>query len=416
MLIDIAPDQVTLGMYVHGFRGSWLQHPFWRARFIITDISVLEAIHDSAVDAVIIDDSKGKGLSPPEREQKAAPAAAPRRLDTRREPLSQSQRNGEIERARKIIARGKMLVMRLFDDARMGRLTLSAPILELVEDISKSLERSQSTLLNMARLKSKDEYTYLHSVAVCALMIGFARQRGLGEDAVRELGIAGLYHDVGKAAVPSEVLNKAGRLSPEEFDSIKAHTISGRELLERCEDVPQVAIDVALHHHERMDGTGYPFGLKGSELSVAARMGAICDIYDALTSERVYKEAWTPSEAISNMDQWDGHMDPELLFTFMKSVGLFPPGLLVRLRSNRLAIILPNGRRGSRAKARAFYAIPEKMFIEAEDVSLKESAGHDAVVSREEPAHWPLQDWAALSEALLAGDYRAADHAASRAA
>jgi putative nucleotidyltransferase with HDIG domain len=410
LLISVDPDEVTIGMYVHAFKGSWFNHPFWRPRFVITDMDVLERIRSSDVDAVVIDISKGKG---PEREP--APAAmrpapytgARRSIDSRgAAPEAGTKQNPEIAHARRIIARGKQLVMRLFEDARLGRLTVSADILTLVEDISQSLIRSRSTLLNMARLKSKDEYTYLHSVAVCGLMINFARQLGMEEDAVRDMGVAGLLHDVGKMVVPADILNKAGRLSADEFALVKEHTLSGRSLLEQCDNVPATAIDVALHHHERIDGTGYPFGISGERLSIPARMGAICDIYDALTSERIYKQAWTPSEAIAQMNSWNGHLDEGLLFAFMQSMELFPTGLLVRMRSNRLAVILPNGRRGSRAKARLFYSIPDRALLEAEDVTLTEGKAGDQVVSREDAGHWPLPNWQDMQDALLAGTYR----------
>lgn len=410
MLISVDPDQVTIGMYVHAFKGSWFNHPFWRPRFVITDMDVLERIRSSDVDAVVIDISKGKGpeSEPPSVPKHSTPSPVAKRSLDSRHPATEARtkQNPEIAHARQIIARGKQLVMRLFNDARLGRLAVSADVLTLVDDISRSLIRSRSTLLNMARLKSKDEYTYLHSVAVCGLMINFARQLEMEEDKVREMGVAGLLHDVGKMVVPADILNKAGRLSADEFALVKEHTLSGRSLLEQCENVPAIAIDVALHHHERIDGTGYPFGISGERLSMPARMGAICDIYDALTSERIYKEAWTPSEAIAQMDSWTGHLDEELLFTFMQSMGLFPAGLLVRMRSNRLAVILPNGRRGSRAKVRLFYSIPDRVFLEAEDVTLSEGKAGDQVVGREDAGHWPFPHWQSMQDALLAGTYR----------
>ncbi|WP_281061186.1 HD-GYP domain-containing protein [Sphingobium sp. Sx8-8] len=411
MLISIDPYQVTMGMYVHAFKGSWFNHPFWRPRFVITDMDVLDRIRASDVEAVIIDSSKGKGPEskhpPAAMDVRGSPLPATRSLQSRSWSAPREKvHNREMEQARQIISRGKQIVTRLFDEARLGRLAVTPDVLTLVDDISRSLERSRSTLLNMARLKNKDEYTYLHSVAVCALMVNFARQLGMDEDRVRDLGISGLMHDVGKMAVPLDILNKAGRLSDDEFALVKDHTLSGRTLLEQCEGMPQTAIDVALHHHERMDGTGYPFGIGGAQLSVAARMGAICDIYDALTSERIYKEAWTPSEAIARMSGWTGHLDEKLLFAFMQGMNLYPPGILVRLRSNRLAIALPNGRRGSRAKARAFYAIPERAFIPAEDIPLSDHPAGDQIISLEEPAHWPLVDWSSLQDDILLNRYR----------
>lgn len=393
-----------VGMYVSGFEGSWFKHPFWRARFLIKDERVLARIRASGIDALLIDTAlgvaparAGAGPIPSEKGDQAEPSATDR-------PLS----DPEVQRARTILSQGQALVRGLFHDARLGKLVVTDDVASLVEDIARSVERSQATLINMARLKSKDEYTYLHSVAVCALMINFARQLQMDEARVHEMGVAGLLHDVGKMAMPADILNKAARLTDSEFAEVKRHPLSGHELLVTSGNVPAVALDVALHHHERVDGAGYPFGLKGSDISVAARMGAICDIYDALTSDRCYKQAWTPAEAIMRMESWQGHCDPALLFTFMQSVAIFPPGLLVRLRSNRLAVILPNGRRGSRAMARAFFDARAREFLPARDVFITGGMDGDQVVSREEPAHWPFPDWRRLHDELMAGRYQPA--------
>ncbi|MEC3911164.1 HD-GYP domain-containing protein [Sphingobium sp. CR2-8] len=413
MLVDVSPDEIAMGMYVHGFKGSWLHHPFWRAKFLVDDDRVLERIRSSTVDAVIIDIEKGAGAASPatsphvatvQVESIARPSRPYRRPD-RQPPYQRDPDSIEVERARTIIARGKRLVLRLFDDARLGTLSMSNEIVGLVEEISASLERSRTTLISIARLKTKDEYTYLHSVAVCALMMNFGRQLGMDEAEIRDLGIAGLFHDVGKMAVPIDLLNKAGKLSDEEFAQMKRHTAAGHDLLKACDKVPSVALDVALHHHERMDGTGYPDGLRGNAFSLAARMGAICDIYDALTSDRIYKEAWTPADAISRMRGWTDHLDQDLLFSFMQSITVYPPGMLVRLRSNRLGIILPNGRRASRPRARAFYAIADGTFIAAQDVALSDSLNTDQAMAAAVPAHWPIGDWTSLQAHLLAGSY-----------
>lgn len=394
-------------MYVSGFEGSWFRHPFWRAGFLIEDEVTLEKIRSSDVRAVIIDTNCG--ISVPSDEPKTATTEASPEHDPCivEMPITRPGRtaDAEVERARSILRQGKALVTGLFSDARLGKLTVTQDVLALVSDISRSVERNHVTLINMARLKSRDEYTYLHSVAVCALMINFARHLQMPEAQVHEMGVAGLLHDVGKMAMPPEILNKAGRLTSQEFAEIQRHPLAGRELLATCDNVPPAALDVALHHHERVDGAGYPFGLMGPDLSIAARMGAICDIYDALTSDRCYKDAWTPAEAITRMASWQGHCDPDLLFTFMQSLAIFPPGLLVRLRSNRLAVVLPNGRRGSRATARAFFDARARDFLPAEDVSITGDLNGDQVIGREEPAHWPFPDWVRLHADLMDGKY-----------
>src|SRR5690606_37008692 len=149
-----------------------------------------------------------------------------------------------------------------------------------------------------------DEYTYMHSVAVCALMAALARTLGLNEAEQREAATAGLLHDVGKMAIPIEILNKPGRLTDDEFRLIMTHPDAGYVMLMRGGLVPNVALDVCLHHHEKFDGSGYPHGLQGDGISLQARMGALCDVYDAVTSDRPYKKGWNPAEAIHRMAQW----------------------------------------------------------------------------------------------------------------
>lgn len=401
--MHIAPAQAEIGMYVSAFEGSWFRHPFWRAGFLIEDEETLAKIRSSDIRALVID--TGRGISAAADVATEGSGVTDRSVIDLPPPGWRAGADLEIERARSILRQGKALVKGLFNDARLGKLAVSGEVFSLVSDIARSVERSQVTLINMARLKSRDEYTYLHSVAVCALMINFARHLQMPEKQVHEMGVAGLLHDVGKMAMPPEILNKADRLTPLEFAEMQRHPVAGKELLAACEEVPPVALDVALHHHERVDGAGYPFGLKGADISVAARMGAICDIYDALTSDRCYKDAWPPAEAITRMASWQGHCDPNLLFKFMQSLGIFPPGLLVRLRSNRLAVILPNGRRASRATARAFFDARAREFVPAEDVFITGSQNSDQVVGREEPAHWPFPDWVRLHSDLMGGRY-----------
>jgi hypothetical protein len=232
-------------------------------------------------------------------------------------------------------------------------------------------------------------------------MVNFARHLGLPDDTVRDLGLAGLLHDIGKMDVPPEILNKPGRLSDEEFAIARLHPERGCAILDRADAIPAAAIDVCRHHHEKIDGTGYPFGLKGGEISLAARMGAICDVYDALTSDRVYKQAWSPIEAVTAMHGWDGQFDRDLLFTFYQSIAVFPVGMVVRLRSQRLAVVLSNGRRASRPRLRVFYDTVSNGLVDPRDITLADDDACKTVVRQESAVDWGAQDWPALCEHLL---------------
>ena len=246
----------------------------------------------------------------------------------------------ELQEAARLRARSGEAMRRLFADVRLGNAIEPSVCAPLVDDVMESINRHPDALLSLARLKTADEYTYMHSVAVCALMVALGRQLGLNDAQCHEAGMAGMLHDLGKAAMPQEILNKPGKLTPEEFDIIKQHAMRGYEMLVAGANVSEGVLDVCRHHHERWDGTGYPDGLAGEQISLLARMGAVCDVYDAVTSDRPYKAGWDPAHSLSQMATWKGHFDTTVFQSFVKSIGIYPTGSLVRMRSGRLAVVL----------------------------------------------------------------------------
>lgn len=415
MLRKIKPGDVRLGMYVDGFEGSWLDHPFWRSRFEVSTPEQLERIRESRVEAVIVDVSKGVGpedappASPrrerqPERIPHPSPGIHARAVDVlpHRAPLTGRERAAEVRRASRTLSRSKVAVTKLFSDARLGTAINTESIAPLVEDIAQSVERDSSIILNIARLKSKDEYTFLHSVAVCALMINFGRTLNLPAAQIEELGMAGLLHDVGKMAIPDSILQKPDRLNEEEFIAVRTHPEQGHAILSAAGGVSPTALDVCLHHHEKMDGSGYPFRIPGDRLSLAARMGAICDVYDAITSQRPYNVPMSPTTALLRMSQWPGHFDKILLSTFIQSLGILPAGTLVLLSSDHLAIVTEEDRPGCNAVARIFYAPFRSARVPLRDVLIQPHDRGRRVVSVEDPVDWGFEDWETLKKEILA--------------
>jgi putative nucleotidyltransferase with HDIG domain len=404
MRIRVPIEQLRVGMFVHAVDASWLRSPFWRYRFLLSTADDLAELRSSGIASVVIDTERGLGLDqprrPPENQIEQESEALP--LATAFDPLTTAPLSLAAERrhARDVIDRSKRAMRAMFDGARLGRAVRSGEVVRLVDEISASITRNRHALIGMVRLKSKDEYTYLHSVAVCALMISLARQLALPEHLHRDLGLAGLLHDIGKMGVPDPILNKPGQLSEQEFAIVRSHPQRGARILEDGEGVPEVALDVCRHHHERVDGAGYPHGLAGDALSLPARMGAICDVYDALTSNRAYKEAWTPVQAVTAMWGWDGQFDRAILFAFFQAIGVYPVGLLVRTRSGALAIILPNGRRATRTRLRIFYRVDDDKLINPIDAALTNDEA-EGIIDFEEPESWSVPDWAAFRGHLL---------------
>lgn len=392
MLHSIPPSKVRAGMYVAKFGGSWLDHPFWFSRFVVKPEDVAR-INRASIPSVVIDDEKGIG---PDRPQPGKPkAAAPARVavvpkPSRPNPVAQSPRRGPViepwrrksdrELAQALVAESIVTMRRACSDVRLGRAVRMPEVTGLVDEVIDMVERAPGTLLDILRLKKKDEYTYLHSVAVCTLMVNVARHLGRNETEVRDYGMAGLLHDIGKMGVDDAILNKPGSLNDEEMERVRHHPEFGHAMLLKTANVPEAALDVCLHHHERIDGKGYPHRLAGHELTEAARLGAICDVYDALTSNRVYKGAWSPAETVAAMWRWEGQFDRELLFAFMQATGVFPSGVVVELRSGRLGVILPNAKRNSRPLVLAFFSVKDERRIELEEIAIDDDFAREAIV------------------------------------
>jgi HD-GYP domain-containing protein (c-di-GMP phosphodiesterase class II) len=409
MLKKIRVDQVRLGMHLHALEGAWMDHPFWKTRFIIRDAEQLKKLQDSVIAEVWIDASKGEDVAPetaampipapepaavPERAPAATPAVLPARPSERPAPAStpvpppSRTFAEEMRTAAALCDKGKVQVQRMFNEARLGHAIDAESFMPLVQEISDSVIRNPGAMVSLARLKTQDDYTYMHSVAVCALMVALGRESGFDEAQCRSAGSAGLLHDVGKALMPLDILNKPGKLTDVEFDVMRSHPVRGHELLQEARGAHPLAMDVCLHHHERFDGGGYPHRLSGDQLDQLVRMGSICDVYDAITSDRPYKIGWDPADSIGRMASWKGHFDPRVFSTFVKSVGIYPTGSLVRLQSGRLAVVIEQNPATLTAPVvRVFFSLKSGMPVSLQRLDLSGGTS-DRIVGREPPDRW----------------------------
>lgn len=399
MLKKIHVDQLTLGMHLKEFCGSWMEHPFWRTGFVLTDSKDLVTIRASAIKEVWIDCDKGKDVAEGEKAVSEAESEAQveaelqQVMETTRE-VAPSTTADELERAAKICFQSKRAMISMFEEARMGKAVDTGGARKLVEEINDSVVRNPGALISLARLKSADDYTYMHSVAVCAMMVALSKQLGLTEEQTRSAGLAGLMHDLGKAMMPMEVLNKPGKLTDAEFAIIKSHPEEGYKLLLTGDDVDPMVLDVCLHHHEKTDGSGYPKGLKADEISLFAKMGAVCDVYDAITSNRPYKVGWDPAESLRKMAEWaNGHFDGKVFQAFVKSLGIYPIGSLVMLSSGRLGVVVEQTTKSLTTPCvKVFFSTKSNMRITPVVVDLSRVTNGEKIASREDPAKWNFAD------------------------
>jgi len=381
MLKKINVDQVRIGMYVQKFCSTWDDSPFWRTSLMIETKQHLQNLQTSPVEEVWINLEKGLDVL-------AAPKAAVDNLESTAKtnpPVSDAPRRSsfsdEMAEAKSICARGKTAVTTMFQEARMGKALDTAQASGLVAEISASVMRNPDALIGLARLKNKDDYTYMHSVAVCALMIALAKKLKLDDKQIREAGMAGLLHDIGKMAIPQEILDKPGKLTDAEFLTVKEHPVHGHEMLLQGENVSAAALEVCLHHHERMDGNGYPHRLQGDQISLFARMGAVCDVYDAITSNRAYKAGWEPAESLRRMAEWSGsHFDPAIFQAFVKCLGIYPTGSLVKLKSGRVGVVIEQCEQSLLTpRVKIFFSLKSNTYIPPEIVDLARADAHDSI-------------------------------------
>ncbi len=389
MIKKVQAGDVRLGMYIHEIKGNWLEHPFWRKSFLLDQQKDLDKLLSCILDEIWIDTNKGLDVAVSEQTQTANmvnPDPDIPKTETPRPPKKVSV-GEELDAAKKIHKKAKEAVTTMFSDVRMGKALEIEEAVSLVDEINQSMERNSNALLSLIRLKTVNEYTYLHSVAVCMLMVAVGRQLGLSGDQLRQAGVAGLLHDVGKMAIPSEVLDKPGKLTDEEFTIVKSHPQRGWEILKSCYQVHETALDVCLHHHERVDGHGYPEKLSGDALTLFARMGAVCDVYDAVSSSRCYKPAWTPAESIHKMATWAGHFDEKVFQAFVKTIGIYPTSTLVKRKSGRLGVVIEQSQKKLTAPIiKIFFSTRANAHIPAEILDL--SKGTDSIENIEDPIKW----------------------------
>jgi HD-GYP domain-containing protein (c-di-GMP phosphodiesterase class II) len=397
MLKKIDSSQLRVGMAVHDLDCGWMEHPFVRNRFVISSDAEIRKILHSGIRGVTIDCSKGLDVSDAPTVDEAAAvveaevaAIAARPVAPLRATLAE-----EFDRAVAIRRQATGLVRTVMQDARLGKAIEMDKVSPVVENITASILRNASALLGLSYIKNKDDYTFLHSVSVCTLLVAFCRSRKMDDETIYQAGIGGLLHDTGKALVPDHILNKPGRLTDEEFEVVRRHPRDGYEILTRSPEIGAIPLDITLHHHERRDGTGYPDRQGAEQISELAQMAAIVDVYDAITADRCYHKGMPAAEALRKMYEWSKfHFNPTLTQEFMRCVGIYPVGTLVLLESGRLGVVVePHETSLLTPKVNVFFSSKSQTYIKPETVDLSRGLGFgggDKIIRHESPEKWKV--------------------------
>lgn len=397
MLKKVDSSQLRVGMFIYDLDCGWMEHPFVRSRFLLTSEDEIRKIRVAGIRGVTIDCARGLDVDDaPTLEEAAAvteaevAAIAAKPVAPLRTTLAE-----EFDRAVTIRRQAADLVKSVMQDARLGKAVEMDRVAPVVENVTASILRNAGALLGLSVIKNKDDYTFLHSVSVCTLLVAFCRSRRMDADTIYQAGIGGLLHDTGKALIPDHILNKPGRLTEEEFDIVRRHPKDGYDILRRTDGIGAIPLDITLHHHERRDGTGYPDRQAGDAISELAQMAAIVDVYDAITADRSYHKGIPPAEALRKIYEWSKfHFNPELAQAFMRCVGIYPVGTLVLLESGRLAVVVePHETSLLTPKVNVFYSTKSQTYIKPEMVDLARGVGFgggDKIVRHESADKWQV--------------------------
>lgn len=400
MIKKIQFQQLRVGMYVSDFNAGWLNHPFMLNSMKIDSDEQVQKVLASGIRELFIDTDRGLDVGDAPTRSEAA-AQTERQLEAIAEtqkpkmPERQVSLAEEMSRAKNTFTEATKVIRGIMDDIRLGRQIEIESSKAIVEKITSSVMRNGNAMQSMRRLKHLDDYTFLHSVSVCTMLTSFSKAVGLDVAMTHDVALGALLHDIGKMRVNLAVLNKPARLSDEEFRHMKSHVVLGSDLLRQMSGVPKIAFEPLELHHERFDGSGYPKGLKGMDISQVGRMSAIVDVYDAITSERCYHNPMGPADGIRKLFEWSKfHFDPALVQIFVKSVGIYPVGTLVRLESGRLGIVVEQRESNLLTPVvRVVFDAKRDYYITPEDVDLSKpmgAGGADRILGHESASKWKI--------------------------
>ena len=380
MIIEKDIARVSIGSYVVEIVKQKGKHKI-KQKGWIRDLRTIEKLIDLGVERVSIDTARNLEDEEQTNKESKSSNEAGKLQQSSDLQLNTSSANAKpkkvvgtsIEEAKAIFNEAKEIQKRVLDDVVFGRQLELKPINQITEKTTEAIFENPDALACIINIREKDEYLLEHSTAVSILMTVFARFMNIDIETAKELSVGAFLHDIGKIMIPDEILNKPGKLTDDEFEIMKTHVNHSIEIIENTPGISKISLEVAALHHEKLDGRGYPYNLTSEKISQYGRMITICDIFDALTANRVYKDGMPQVKAFAillNMAEKD-MLDTRLVNLFIKCIGVYPVGSLVQLNSNQLAVVeARNPNDPVRPKVKAFYSVNQGNFLETKHIDL----------------------------------------------
>ncbi|MCL1908333.1 MAG: HD-GYP domain-containing protein [Holophagaceae bacterium] len=396
MIKKVKTEDLAVGMYIHDIKVPWLEHNFATNHFMLHNEKQIEKILGMNITDVLIDTAKGRDAKYAPTQEEAETELMDMILDIASEPGTEpppSKLDLQWAESKQIRSEAVKVVSEILTDARIGKQISVERAGPIVSDITNAVLGNDGTLVSLCRIKKRDSYTFQHSVSISALLVTFCHAiGGYTEEEMHQIGLGGLFHDVGKMRVPNQILNKPGRLTEAEFAIMRTHVDEGVKYLQKGHALPESTMKIVSEHHERFDGSGYPRGKASKAISKLGQMASIVDVYDAITSIRVYHKALEPINAMQLIFEWGGkHFDETLVHQFIKGVGIYPVGSLVRLESARLAVVLRQGENNLiKPLVRLVFDTRLGYQLPPQDIDLASPDCQDQIVGYEIPTSWGI--------------------------
>ncbi len=387
---------LQVGMYITDMNNDWIPHNNFKRKGFIRSEEVIDKISKLGITELYIDTEKGTD------HQDAIPVS-----EVEKSNQNKLEQAGELKPHNKptialadeMVSASKIhneaigLVNNVMDNVKLGQAIDISSIDELADNMLGSIFRNHHALTCLGCIRDKDSYLMEHSVNLSVLMSVYCRSMSMDKDIMHQTMVGALLHDIGKVMVPDEILHKPGRLTESEFTEMQHHVVYGRNMLKNMEGVSELSLTTMAQHHERIDGSGYPDGLKGDEISQHGKMVAIVDVYDAITADRCYHKGMTPNMGIKKLLEWsDNHLDRTLVNHFIRCIGIYPVGSLVLLESGRLGVVIESNEFDQRLPTlRLMYHTKFRSYIKTEIMELANPKVQDRIVKAVDPAEYQIQ-------------------------